>query len=380
VAGPTIFYGFRDSPERRRALAAPLGSPERYLLFGLDQLRARGATVRHNLEREGPPSDWARRVGSGMKWSLERAGGYGGDFATVLASLGTANRADVVFSTVDTVGIPLMLLKRTGRLRVPLVYTAIGLPERIVRVRSERMRRRYAAALGACAAIVAYSEHETDVLRRWLAKHGQPAAVEFVPFGVHVDHFRPTSEPAALDVVSVGADPHRDFELLRTVATRMPAFSFRIVTSADRARALGAMPKNTLIEADLPFEEMRRRLSQARTVALPVQENSYSGATTVLLQAMAMQKPVVVTRTSAIASGYGLVDGENCRLVSPGDVDGFERALSDVLRNDLHARSLAARARVTAERELAWDLYVERIERLLSAAAGASARGRSRPA
>jgi glycosyltransferase involved in cell wall biosynthesis len=380
VAGPTVFYAFRDSPERRRALEAGFGSAERYLLFGLDQMRARGATVHHNLEREGPPPDWARRVGAGMKWSLERAGGYGGDFATVLASLSTANRADVVFSTVDTVGIPLMLLKRTGRLRVPLVYTAIGLPERIARVRSERMRRRYAGALGASEAVVAYSEHEADVLRRWLAKNGEHPPVEFVPFGVHVDHFRPTSEPAAVDVVSVGADPHRDFELLRMLATRMPQFSFRIVTTADRVRELGRMPKNTFMEADLPFEDMRRRLSQARVVALPVQENSYSGATTVLLQAMALQKPVVVTRTNAIASGYGLVDGENCRLVSPGDVDAFERALSDVLRNDLHARALAARARVTAERELTWDLYVDRIERLLNAAAGASARARARPA
>jgi glycosyltransferase involved in cell wall biosynthesis len=378
VAPTTVFYAFRDSPERRRALDAPLGSPERYLLFGLDQSRVSGATVRHNLEGEAPAPEWARRLGAGMKWSLERAGGYGGDFATVLASLGTANRADVVFSTVDTVGIPLMLLKRTGRLRAPLVYTAIGLPERIARLRSERMRRRYARALGASAAVIAYSEHEADVLRRWLAKHGERAPVEFVPFGVHVDHFRPSSEQSSVDVVSVGADPHRDFELLGAVATRMPQFSFRIVTTADRVRELGTMPQNTLVETDLPFEDMRRRLSQGRVVALPVQENSYSGATTVLLQAMAMQKPIVVTRTNAIAGGYGLVDGENCRLVPPGDTDAFERALSDVLRNDLHSRALAARARATAERDLTWDLYVDRIERLLTDAAGASARARSR--
>lgn len=242
------------------------------------------------------------------------------------------------------------------------------------------MRRRYAKALGSSAAVIAYSEHEADVLRRWLEKYGQRVPVEFVPFGVHVDHFRPTTEPAAVDVVSVGADPHRDFELLRTVATRMPQFSFRIVTTADRAAALGEMPKNTVLVADIPFEDMRRYLAQARVVALPVRENSYSGATTVLLQAMALQKPVVVTRTKAITTGYGLVDGENCRLVPPGDVDAFERALSDVLRNDLHARSLAARARATVERELTWDLYVDRIERLLSAAAEASARVRSRPA
>ena len=90
---------------------------------------------------------------------------------------------------------------------------------------------------------------------------------------------------------------------------------------------------------------MRRRLAEARVVALPVRENSYSGATTVLLQAMALAKPVVVTRTKAIATGYGLVDGENCRLVAPGDEAGFERALCAVCCATSSTRALSARAR-----------------------------------
>ncbi len=83
------------------------------MLFGLDELRSRGHDVEHNLERDAPPR-WARVAGSAVKRGLERAGGYGGDFATVLGSLGPANRADVVFSTVDTVGIPLVLARRAG--------------------------------------------------------------------------------------------------------------------------------------------------------------------------------------------------------------------------------------------------------------------------
>ena len=91
---------------------------------------------------------------------------------------------------------------------------------------------------------------------------------------------------------------------------------------------------------------------------------------------MALEKPVVVTRTRAIASGYGLVDGENVRLVAPGDEEGFERALADVLRDDLHARALGASARATVERELTWERYVDGIERHLREAVE---RRRSKP-
>jgi len=366
-----VFFTFRDSVERRRALEARPGSAERYVLSGLDQLAARGFSVGHNLERKGAPPRRARVAGDALKWGLERAGGYGGDFTSVLATLARANRADVVFSTVDTVGIPLILLKRAGRLRPPLVYVAIGLPERLSQLRSERMRRLYASALGSCASVIAYSEYEAGVLRSWLDRYGFAQRVEFVAFGVDVATFSPHREPATVDVVSVGADPHRDFPLLLEVAGRMPHVSFRIVNSADHSRLLVTVPDNVVIETAIPFEAMRQRLSEARVVALPVRENSYSGATTVLLQAMALGKPVIVTRTQAIATGYGLVDGENCRLVAPGDDAGFERALGAVLRDEFHGRALGSSARTTVERELTWERYVERIDELLREAASA---------
>ena len=86
---------------------------------------------------------------------------------------------------------------------------------------------------------------------------------------------------------------------------------------------------------------------------------------------MALGKPVVVSRTSAIATGYGLVDGDNCRLVPPGDAEAFAKSLRDVLRDHLHARALAARARATVERELTWERYADRLASILQVAAGA---------
>ena len=370
MIGNTVFYAFRDSPQRRRALAAPVGSADRYLLFGLDQLAERGWAAHHSLERPGPPPRWARAVGSSMKSALEFAGGYGGDFETALASLRRANRAGVVLSTVDTVGIPLMLLNRAGTVRPPFVYTAIGLPERIARLRSKRMRKLYARALAASAAVLAYSEYEAAELRDWMAAYGESTHVAFVPFGVDEQAFVPSTGQAAVDVVSVGADPHRDVELFLRVAAAMPNRTFRLVGTADRVRGFEAVPSNLEVEVDIPFDAMRRRLEEARVVALPVLENSYSGATTVLLQAMALGKPVVVTRTKAIATGYGLVDGENCRLVPPGDCEMFERAVKEILRDEWRGRALGAGARRTVEDELTWTRFVDRIEQILLVATG----------
>jgi glycosyltransferase involved in cell wall biosynthesis len=364
--GFTAFYAFRDAPERRAEFAQPVGSIGRYRLFGLDELVGRGAVVRHNLEASVVPA-WSRAAARAVNRPLYAIGGYGGDFASLLPSLRTMNGADVVFSTVDTVGIPLVLLKRAGLVRRPIVYTAVGLPERLEQLRAGRIDRLYRAALRGAHTIVAYAESETERIRDWLGPGGPQ--VRFVPFGVDVDSFRPEPERRPeFDVVSVGADPRRDFALLLAVAERRSDLSFRVVMSRDNARTLGTLPPNMSAETDITLAAVRERLARARVVALPVRDNSYSGATTVLLQAMAMAKPVVVSRTAAIARGYDLEDGDNCRLIPPGDVDAFEHAIVEMTTGADAARSLGTRARQTVERSFSWERYTNTLWEILRAA------------
>jgi glycosyltransferase involved in cell wall biosynthesis len=362
---PTVFFAFRDAPERRAALSAP-DALDRYRLFGLDQVQARGARVRHNLERDGPPPLWARATATAVNRSLQITGGYGGDFATALASLRLANDADVVFATSDTVGIPLVLLKRLGLLRPPIVYAAIGLQERLMQLRGRRTIARYRDALSRVQTILAHARSETEWLRDWLGPTAPP--VVFLPFGVDIQAFRPEDRSPDVDVVSVGADPRRDYQLLLAVAGRRPELSFRIVATADQAKAFGRLPANVAVETDIVLERVRDRLAAARIVALPVRANSYTGATTVLLQAMAMAKPVVVSSTDAIADGYALADGVNCRLVDPADLDGFERALLETLGDGDAAAALGGRARRTVEHDFSWERYSSGLWDILSGA------------
>src|SRR5207247_4286378 len=116
---------------------------------------------------EGPPPGWARPAGSAANTVANATTGLGGDFVTVLASLRAANDADVVFATVDTVGIPLVLLKAARGLRPPLVYASIGLSERLGRRHGDRRLRILRGAFRSARALVTYSTHEADVLREW---------------------------------------------------------------------------------------------------------------------------------------------------------------------------------------------------------------------
>jgi glycosyltransferase involved in cell wall biosynthesis len=367
-AASSVFVLYRDSELRRDALGAPVGDPSRYSLYGLDELRAAGFAVDHDLEPGYEPNGRVRAEARVLDRTVKLAGGYSGDFARVLASATALNRTDVVFSTVDTVGIPLALLGRFGRVRPPVVYAAIGLPERLALLRGRAARRLFADAFRRLDTVIAYGWREVEELQEWL--DGRGPKVEFVAFGVDTAYFHPRPDAVIEhDVVSIGADPRRDFALLLEVAQRLRERSFLVVASADLARDIGALPENVRLEVNIPFGRVRESLLGARVVALPVRENSYSGATTTLLQGMACAKAVVVSRTAAIARGYHLEDGVNCRLVAPGDPGAFEQALRDVLDDGSQAEALGLRARETVERHLGWERYTGELGRLLAAAA-----------
>ncbi|MGH3136153.1 MAG: glycosyltransferase family 4 protein [Gaiellaceae bacterium] len=369
---PAVYFLYRESRLRRDALAAPVGHGSRYSLYGLDELAAAGYAVAHNLEPGREAGPVARATGAALDRIVKAGGGYSGDFATVLACRAGLNKTDVVFSTVDTVGIPLTLLARRGLVRTPIVYAAIGLPERLRQLRTARARRMFLDSYRRLHTIVAYGTGEVEALREWLGEGGP--SVVFVPFGVDPTYFAPQPQVSVdTDVVSIGADPRRDLALFVALARARPEWSCRLVLSNDAARALGPVPPNVRLEVDVPFDRVRDRLGSARVVVLPVRDNSYSGATTVLLQAMASAKPVVVSRTAAIATGYGLEDGVNCRLVPPGSLEALDAAVGEVLSDEALAASLGAGARETVERDLTWSRYAVAIPALLMAAARSGA-------
>jgi glycosyltransferase involved in cell wall biosynthesis len=331
-------------------------------LFGFAELQQSGWSMDCNLRL--PRISSVRETVAG--W-IERAyaprTGIGlGDVCSVRAHLWQMNRARVVVATTDNTGLPAARLKASGELRVPLAYVSVGLPERIQAAdkRSPARALRYRRRLAAVDRFVAYGHAEAEWLRQWL---GDSKKVRFVPFGVDTEQWRPAvAAVETTDVLSVGSDPKRDFGLLAEYARRHPKIGVCLVVGKDCAAGLGELPANVDVRVQIPAEELKTIVAGARVVALPVKENTYSGATTTLLQCMAMGKAVAVSRVGAIREGYGFEDGMNLRWMEPGSPESLAEVVDSLLADEAARRRLGERARRHVVEHLGWDRYVLGIE------------------
>jgi glycosyltransferase involved in cell wall biosynthesis len=92
---------------------------------------------------------------------------------------------------------------------------------------------------------------------------------------------------------------------------------------------------------------------------IPLYETDFQAGITSILEAMAMGKPVIVTRTAGQTDT--IIDGETGIYVKPGDVAELRGKIQALLASDAARRRLGEAGRQAFLMEFTLDHLVERI-------------------
>jgi glycosyltransferase involved in cell wall biosynthesis len=338
-----------------------------YLFYGAEEAPQYGHTSMDHLAKSTriEKSLFRKFFNKFLNTVIRILGGSGGDWYKLLCLRSEIGKADVIIATADRVGIPLVVLSWLKIIpKKSTVYISIGLPERLAKL-NRLMFWFYQKAFYSCANhIICYGYGESLRIKSFLPNAKR--RINFFPFGVGVDYFHPNGcfREKGDYILSIGADKNRDFELLLSIASQITS-EILIITTQQRlgelANKFETFPDNVRFQTDVPFVEIKNLLFSSRFVVLPVIENSYSGATTTLLQAMSMEKAVIISKTSAIESGYFLQDKKNCLLVEPSDGEELLSNILKLLDNKPNQKSLGVEARKTIKQHLSWVHYTNNL-------------------
>ena len=260
----------------------------------------------------------------------------------------------------DAVVTPLaMLLPIAARVRgrPPVVVVNYGLTTRFGR--SSRLRRRVlSASARAAAAHVALARSQGE---EWAEQTGLPPdRWSVVPLGVDVTWWAPRGRPRTEPfVLAVGKDEARDYA---TLAQAIAGLDVRAVF-ATHARNLDGVRLPPNVEARFVGPaELRDLYSDAACVVVPQRRpehpfGSEAGGITTVLEAAAMERPLVVTDRPVIRE-YVQADA-TAVVIPPEDPEALRGGIRRVLEDGDLADRLARGARARVEREHTMERFAE---------------------
>jgi glycosyltransferase involved in cell wall biosynthesis len=208
-------------------------------------------------------------------------------------------------------------------------------------------RRRTVQALRRMNQVLAYSTASAQALPDLLSI--DPRRVRFIPLGIDTAFYsRAATENDGQLVLSVGNDRSRDittlYEACAYVHSHLPTVAFKIQTSDPRP----APDCVTTVDRLRDHAELKNLYAACSLVAVATRPNLYTSGSTVALEAQAVGRPVVMSRTPGMES-YVQHD-ETGLLVKAGDYRGMGDAMLKLLRDPARARAMGANG---AERVLA---------------------------
>lgn len=371
--GIKVFFFYAESNDRSRALSYSLKNGQKdnlskVFLFGYDDLLNDGYSVTCNIGNEKPKIIDRIICWLGSIFYKKYFSGFNGRWNVVAKSLSVAREYEVVFAFTDAIALPLLTLKSIGLFHPRIVYVSVGLSERIKKYNDKSTTKTalIKKVLSQAERIISYGYGEAIYIKDYFKKHTLNIPVNFIPFGVDTNQWRPSDRRKyEYDVFCAGTDPNRDIECYFKLARSFPNKTFVWVTRDYIASQWPVIPENVIQFREIDMDKSRELMLKSKIIALPVKENLYSGANITILLNMALAKPIVVSRTDAIKDGYGLINYENCLLSKPGNDEEFIERVSELFLDEKLRKRLGENGRRCVEKLHTWQRFVDDLAKFI---------------
>jgi glycosyltransferase involved in cell wall biosynthesis len=336
---------------RKRALVSAVerGAAPDTLLFGLNHV------ARHGVEGTFHEPEYGR-----MGRAVARQVGRLGPDALQLRTLPRFTDHDVVFLTG---GWPLLLAAQAipARRRPKLVWLNMTLTN--VLRRKGPLTRLIGAAVRRADRIACVADVQRQFLHERLGiPHScLPLAISGTDVTFY-DRAKAAHQNGPRAVLAAGRDAARDYATLFD-AVRGTQVEARVVCSPRNLTGL-TTPPNVTLRYDISEAELRTEYAAAQSVAIPTQGDdttvgSDCSGTLVLLDALAMGRPAVITARASV-SDY-VTPSEHVRTVRAGDPAELRTVLRELNDDSAAAQRMAAAGRTHVRASLTTAHFAERV-------------------
>lgn len=280
----------------------------------------------------------------------------GAQWAIAVSAFRRRKKYSVILATGEDVGFPLAFLMKYFGGSTPLIVTCHNI--------SSRRPSFFLRRLGVGSAVSVFQCLSASQAAILATKTRLNASNKQLLFW-HVDHefFRPMPEVPEDNIICSAGMASRDYATLLAATSGMEVDVKIAADSPWFKQTLNVdtttLAANVEVRSYGTYSALRDLYAKSRVVVVPLIDVPYSAGYTVMLEAMAMAKPLIVTRTRQ-PSDF-IVDGVNAVYVPPNDPAALREKLEYLLSNPEYAKQLGRSARKTVEEGLTLRHYVGRV-------------------
>lgn len=282
----------------------------------------------------------------------------GFNIAQGLCLLPELRKCDLIFSTVDANGLPIATLRSASFVKTPQVYVSMGLTD-LLRGAGAPTIRLYRWIFSSVDRILCLGNQELETFNTLLQI--PKSKLYFVPFGVDQGFFTPERAKNNEEyILSFGADPNRDYGTL-IKAAEDTKIKLKIVTYNPNLLKGIKIPENVeVIPRYVSFKDLKKLYANSLFVVVPLKDVEYTAGQSVTLEAMAMEKTVIMSRIKGLWDNE-IKDRKEIVLVKPSDVSEMKDAINYLLNNPEEADKIGKNARKVVENRYNSQTYAKHL-------------------
>lgn len=274
--------------------------------------------------RDEPENKIVRLVRRGLKAAL------GFDFIHTWRNRAEILNSDVVWTHTEHEHLSaalLLLMKGRARGNPMLLAQSVWLFDKWAGFGALR-KFFYRKLLARADVLTTHATENAQMARDYLKRD-----VQQVFYGINPRDF-PLQEPAAwqpntpVRIGAIGNDRDRDWESLVKAFRQNPAHEVRIATRRRVSKELHA--GNVKIAPAIGLKAARELYDWADVIVVPLRHNTHVSGITVVLEAVALGKPVIVSDVGSLRDYFG---PEHVFYVPPHDVQALQRTLDAIVAN-----------------------------------------------
>ena len=203
--------------------------------------------------------------------------------------------------------------------------------------------------------------------------HKKSKKLYYFPFCIDIDFWKNTNNKnitANEEVLFVGNDGNRDFELLTKITRKLENLNFRLIS--ENELVLKANFKNTKTHKgrwgsqEITDLQLKNYYLNSRFVILPLKNSTQPSGQSVSLQAMSLGVPVIISNTDGFWDRDVYEDNKSIIFVNSDSLDDWVKSISELYDNSEALKNISERSSEIVKKDFSLDNFNKMLSDILN--------------